>query len=425
MNPLLLLGSATHDNAGDLAMMQALIDCLRRDRPGRPLALLTRNPEHSASLLGLPCHLSPDPWLIAPGQTAPSRVRLIAAGLLFLIRLMLWRNGPRRLAARAVPPDLAAVFDRMASAHGLLVHGSGSFNSIFRRGWLYPKTFTALAARRLGVPVWMTSQGIGPFTHPLDRFMARVFFRLADRSGVRDGETSRREAIACGAPPDRIVFTGDDALRLAPADPAAIDSAWRAEGLPDHSPLLGINVRDASSYHPDFRDGGQAALAAALDRIIETRDVRVVFLPITFDPHDDDRAGARAVRERMRHADRTTLIEGRFPPDVLCGLAGRFDAVAGVSYHFLLFALDAAVPGLALTRNPYYAAKHEGLARLYTPGLSTVGWREDGTGELTAALLELLDHQEERRSALRAAVPRINEAAEAGWAEVLRHIDPA
>jgi colanic acid/amylovoran biosynthesis protein len=421
MNPLLIYGSATHDNAGDLAMMQALIDRIRRDLPALSLALLTRNPEPSAARFGIPCHPSHDPWLIAPHLPSPSRTRLVAAGLLFLLRLILWQHGPRRLADRLTPPGLRDAFTRLATCHGILVHGSGSFNSIFRRGWLYPKTFTALAARRLGRPVWMTSQGIGPFDHPLDRFIARLFFHTAAFTGLRDEEPSRSTALACGAPPERIVFTGDDALRLAPAHPGTVDAAWIAEGLPTGQSLLGLNVRNASSYHPGYRDGGDAALAAALDRIIEQRNAHIVFLPITYDPHDDDRTSAHAVRAHMRHPDHAWIVEGHYPPAVLRALIARMQAAAGVSYHFLLFALDAGRPALALTRNTYYAAKHQGLLDLYAPALATAPWTETATDALTTALLALLDQPESLRHTLHRQNQQIANRAEQGM-QHLHHL---
>jgi polysaccharide pyruvyl transferase WcaK-like protein len=80
------------------------------------------------------------------------------------------------LAARCTAATTVRSIEVMADAQAILVHGSGSLNSIFWRGWLYPKAITSLAARILGVPVVISSQGIGPWLGRLDRFMARIFF---------------------------------------------------------------------------------------------------------------------------------------------------------------------------------------------------------------------------------------------------------
>jgi len=362
LKPIVLYGSSTHDNEGDLAMIRGLIGWLKDNGFAGRLVLLTRNPDRSERDFGIPCHLSHDTQLLAaPADRPLCRARLACRGVGFLLQVALWKYAPASWHECLIPPAIRSAIVLLSECEAVVVHGSGSFNSVFWRGWLYPKAVTAVALRWLGTPLVMTSQGVGPFHHWFDRWMARRFLRVARVCGVRDGDASRREALALGAAPDRVVHTGDDSGLLPPAPPEAVDAALDAERVPRDRPLIGVNFRDAGSYARNFRDDGHAALASALDRLVESTEWHVLFLPITYDPPDDDRISADRVIALMKRPDRVSGLKLRYDAETLRGIAGRTTAFVGSSYHALLFALGAGIPVLALTKNSYYAAKHRGL----------------------------------------------------------------
>ena len=365
MSEIILYGSATHRNTGDLAMMHGLIDWLNRHGHRGQVALMTRNPVESEQEFGLPCFMSHDADLLAFGSHPPSRFRLIRNGLRWLLKVVVWRYASRRLAARSMTPSTLHALERLASAHALIVHGSGSFNSVFHIGWLYPKAITSIAVALLNVPIVMTSQGIGPFNHRADRWMARIFFQRARLIGIRDGDVSRQAARENGAQEDRIIHTGDDSELLPAATDDRITEVMRIEGIPNDGMLIGVNFRDASSYHPGYEDEGYEKLARVLDDLIDHHNARVVLIPITYDALDDDRKSAARVTEHMKRSDHVAVVKGVYDAALLRGLIGRMTIAVGSSYHFLLFALSQAVPSLALTKNPYYAVKHRGLLTLY------------------------------------------------------------
>lgn len=389
MRNIVLYGSATHRNAGDLAMMHGIITWLQQNGFDQRIQLLTRNPVESAAEFNIPCLESHDTALLAGPADHPSRLRLIKNGAVLLTRVALWRFISKRWVTRITPASTMRSIEAMADAKAILVHGSGSLNSIFWRGWLYPKAITSLGARILGVPVVMTSQGIGPLHGRLDRFMARIFFANTEFIGVRDGDFSGDAARACGAHAERIFHTGDDALLLPKAHDHLISECLWEHGVPADRPLVGVNFRDASSYQTGYRDEGYDELAAALDHMIEQHHTHVVFIPITYDPLDDDRKSAAMVIARMKQTRHVTNVTKVAETAVLRGLMGRMSIAIGTSYHFLLFALSQNVPTLALTKNAYYRTKHDGLMNLYNQS----AWRTDTSaaqGQILPRLMEKL-----------------------------------
>jgi colanic acid/amylovoran biosynthesis protein len=389
VKPIVLYGAATHDNEGDLAMMRGLIGWLAGHGYAGRLVLLTRNPDRSERDFAIPCRLSHDTRLLAaPEGRRVGRVRLAVRGLAFLIQVAVWKYAPA--ARRLLPSVTRDSIALLANSEAVVVHGSGSFNSVFWRGWLYPKAITAIALRWLGTPLVMTSQGIGPFSHPLDKWMARRFLGVARICGVRDGEASRGEAIRLGADPDRVIHTGDDSALLPAASLEAVDVALAAEGVPRDRPLLGVNFRDASSYSSDFREEGYAVLAAALDSLIEASELQVVFLPISYDLGDGDRESADRVAALMKPTHRISRLNRRHDATILRGMAGRMTAFVGTSYHALLFALSSGVPVLALTKNVYYASKHRGLLEWFGCAGARVDMDSIDAQTLADKILELL-----------------------------------
>ena len=236
----------------------------------------------------------------------------------------------------------------------MVVHGSGSFNSLWWYDWLYPKTACCLAGRVGGVPTVIASQGIGPLDNRLDRLVARVFFNSVACVGVRDGEASTSLARSLGARRATTWHTGDDSLLVKAESPLATDTALREARVPDEKLLIGVNFRDSSSYSPAHHEGGTGQLARLLDGLSDGSGAHVVFVPISYDTADDDRKSAAAVVNAMANQASASVLTAEHPAARLRAIVGRMHLCIGTSYHFLLFALSEGVPALGLYKNAYY-----------------------------------------------------------------------
>jgi polysaccharide pyruvyl transferase WcaK-like protein len=311
---------------------------------------------------------------------------------------------------------------QLRGARAVVVPGSGSMNSLWWHDWLYVKAAEVWCAKRYGVPVVMTSQGIGPaFHHWLDRWVAKSMFNACDYVGVRDDAQSKAILTALGVPPAKVIHTGDDALHVPPDDAAAARILSR---IPAGRVLVGLNVRDSHTYGRGYAKPRPKVWAQALDLLVaQGIDAHFVFIPISYDAQDDDRLAARQVRSKMVAQDRVTLVEEELDASVLRALAARMHVGTGISYHFLLFCLSAAVPALGMWQNPYYEHKQSGLFSLYGEqdcALSMAGQDPIEMAQLIRQLILERASRQRRLSTTSLALERVAQSADAKIAEVLQ-----
>jgi polysaccharide pyruvyl transferase WcaK-like protein len=377
---ILVLGGTTHHNRGDRAMHDGLLHWLATALPEVELVFLANNPQLTAEVLRVRSEASPDHLLAQPWtrQTATSTRQRIAT----LWRAMQWLRSD-------------TTFHRqLASARAVIIPGSGSMNSLWWHDWLYVKAAETLAARRAGVPVLMSSQGIGPaFTHWLDRYVARWMFNACALVGVRDAAQSGALLAAIGVHRQRVHHTGDDALLIAADAVPAV--RWMAD-IPPQRLRLGINLRDSSTYGRKYPKPTPALWAKALDSLLDQGvDVQLVFVPISYDQQDDDRVAARAVIRELRcDPSRVTLIEEELDATALRGVIATLHAGLGISYHFLLFCLAANVPVLGVWQNAYYQHKQQGLFRLYEMHDHALDVRQHDAATLSTCLIQLIHNRQ-------------------------------
>lgn len=402
---IVILGGTTHCNRGDRAMHEGLLRWLREVAPGSGLVFLAGNPEFTSEILGVESRLSPDATLAQSWTRAtPGSTRQ---------RLRAWWRGIR-FAAR--PP--VEFKDLMTRARAVFVPGSGSMNSLWWHDWLYVKAAEVHAARRAGARVFMTSQGIGPrFTHGLDRLVARGMFQHCTRVGVRDGGQSISLLRELGVDAKKCLHTGDDALLVEP-DFNAADCILA--GIPGDRMLIGLNVRDSSSYGRGYPKPAPQLWARVLEDLIgKGMNAHFLFLPVSHDRQDDDRVAAREVARHFGGgADRITLVEDELDAPVLRGLAARLQAAAGISYHFLLFCLAANVPAVGAWQNPYYRHKQEGLFRLYECPEAALELDRAEAGGLSSALLDIILRRDAISTRLAASNRKLAVTTDAARSEI-------
>jgi polysaccharide pyruvyl transferase WcaK-like protein len=161
----------------------------------------------------------------------------------------------------------------------------------------------------------------------------------------------RDRLLELGVSESRITVAADMAWLLPRANLAYGQNAMgtRTEA---GRPLIAVNL-NAEAWILARSPGLYATLAAALDRIIDAHNARVVFLfnEIREGP-SYDMATAEQVRRLMKRADAAfALPNDSFSPAEMMSIIGACAVAISTRYHFCLFAALQGVPFLALERS--------------------------------------------------------------------------
>jgi polysaccharide pyruvyl transferase WcaK-like protein len=388
------------NNKGDQAMLEGLVGWLKEVDPHSEITAYEMTPGALSPIKAVRPFPSPERFMLGiPGQHHGSkfqmliaRIRTIFRGIVFIARFFLYKLIGTRLQKESY---LHGFFHQILSADVLFFSGGGYVNGLWWSDGLYSKTFPALVARLAGVSVILTSQGLGPFQHPLDRFVAWLLFSSCVVIGVRDGEFSKTTVKSISSQSiARVINTGDDALLVSAASKLEITSIFLTEGIPNTAnELIVVNLRDSSSYQAGYEKPPFDIAAVVLDELLEHPGRHVVFVPISYHSEDGDRESASKIMKSMHHYDRASIISGQYSPSIIKGIIGQAHIAIGTSYHFLLFALSQNIPVLALYQDAYYKQKLEGLCAMYGQQQYCISLDGMDTKSLSKAAQTLLDQR--------------------------------
>lgn len=261
--------------------------------------------------------------------------------------------------------DLGSIVRAVESSDLVILGGGGLFHDYWgvdpetlltRRpfGITYYASFPYLATL-LDKPLMLYGVGVGPLQTEVGKTYTAQAFRQAHAATVRDAE-SKQLLEAIGVDPDHILVTADPAFSLRAAEPTEVSKLLRQARIPEHQrPIVGVVVRqwdvnvDPASW--------QAAVAAGLDRFVETEGGTILFVPFqqTHAPLTNDLAVANQIKSRMRYQASAHILEGDHPAAVRASALSLCDLVLGMRLHSLIFAVKGAVPAVGLVYDPKVA----------------------------------------------------------------------
>lgn len=320
-------------NAGDEAILSAMLAALRAEIPGVEIIVLSRDPARTAAEHGV--------------EAAP---RGLGRRLLAQVKLL------RR-------SDL------------LLCGGGGLLQDVYPARLLPASVFYYLAvcllAKLCGCRVMFYGQGIGPLRRRLARFLVRFAAERADLLAVRDpGSRDLLRGLGVRRP---IHVTADPVL------------AWRPEGrgvtaalgLSADRPFLAISLRpwpEEESWLP--------AVARVADRAVRAWGMVPVFLPFA---RGVDAPVCGRARALMAEGGRAVLLP-ELGPEELYEVVAAAGLVLGMRLHSLIFAALARVPMVGLAYDPKVAEFMTGLG--LPEGAKPLGASEEELWAAVAAARE-------------------------------------
>jgi len=296
MSNIVVSGYYGSKNAGDEAMLAAMIEVLSDLDPKVNITVISANPKDTAERHG--------------------------------VRAVSWIR----------------VFDILAALRraDLLISGGGSLLQNVTSGRsLYYYLGVIFLAQLVGTPVMLYAQGVGPVC---GRFARRLMTWISNRASlitVRDkGSLGELQSLAVTRP--HIEVTADPVLAIHPVDKGigrAILRAYHADGA---KPVVGISVREWREWRHY-----KQVIAAAADQIAEEFGARIVFLPMQY---PEDVKVAELIAGQTKHP--VTVLKDEYTTSELLSIAGNLDLLISIRLHALIFAGVMGVPMIGISYDP-------------------------------------------------------------------------
>lgn len=297
MSNIVISGYYGFGNAGDEAMLSAIIDAIRD----------VENDVHITVISGNPQETSKKHNIKAVGTFA-------AFGIFNAIR-----NA-----------------DLVISGGGSLLQDATSIRNTY-----YYLSIMGLA-KLLGKPVMLYSQGIGPLYRKSTKRAVRFMLKYVDGITVRDS-ISKNELHALGI--DDVEVTADAVLAMHKADldiGASILTKYNCTPIESGRKRVGVAVRswkDNTVY--------RQSLADVLTRLCIEQNTEIVFIPMS---HPDDTNEAKCIASLMKV--KSIVLEGPFTTEEQLSLSGNVDLMISIRLHALVFSSLMGKPVIGITYDP-------------------------------------------------------------------------
>lgn len=305
-NGIVICGAYGMGNAGDDAILEAIVGEMREIDPFMPITALSRTPETTRMKYGI---------------------------------------------------DSVHMFDifalrRIVKRTKLYLSGGGSLiqNVTSRRSlWYY--LYTISTAKKNGNAVMMYGCGIGPIVDNRDEERVRnILNRYVDVITLRES-ISLSELKSMGITGPKMIVSSDPALSLPGASADKIDAEFEKYGLNPDGKYVSFSVRDWEGFSQKAAIFGEAA-----DYVSDKLKLTPVFVLIN---SRDDRPATELCCQSM--VNNAVIIETPEDSSMMIGILSRMKAVVSMRLHGLIFAASQGVPLVGVSYDPKVTAFLESI----------------------------------------------------------------
>ena len=298
---VVICGAYGRGNAGDDAILEAILQEMRSIDPDMPVTVLSKDPKSTRLTY---------------------RVRSVSR-----MAVPVWQQAMRHAK--------------------LYINGGGSLiQDVTSRRSLWFYLLNIRAAKRAGCQVQMYGCGIGPVTRENHRKLAaNVLNRYVDIITLREPD-SQAELSAMGVTVPNIILTADPALTLPRASDDAIDSVMLRAGIPPRGRYLCFALRKWKGFEEKAPLFGRAAQYA-----YETYGLTPVFMSV--EKHQDPGANQLAAQGlTIPHY----FLDDAGGAGTIIGALSRMEAVVSMRLHALIFAAGQGIPLAGVVYDPKVSA---------------------------------------------------------------------
>lgn len=297
MSKIVISGYYGFANAGDEAMLTAIIKSLRSKESNVQLTVISGNPEFTAS-----------------------KYRV---------------NSIHRF-------NFLSIISALKESDLLLSGGGSLLQDVTSKRSLLYYLFIIGIGRFLNKKVMLFAQGIGPINSCFLRKLTKKVCSKADLITVRDTD-SLTELKRIGINDSKVQLTADAVLTLPKADTGQGKILLKQASVPLHKKLIVISVRQWQ------KNNYLTALAQGADILAEKYDAHIVFLPLQ---HAADKEICTLVQSEMKNSADSTVLDVKCDTEQFLSVIGNADLMIGMRLHALVFASVMEIPFAALSYDP-------------------------------------------------------------------------
>jgi polysaccharide pyruvyl transferase WcaK-like protein len=258
---------------------------------------------------------------------------------------MAYKHIVRRLKKRNADTEPFERFMKQVSeTDALIVTGGGFINDSFPRHAMLVLRLCQLFLR-LGKPVALFGQGIGPLKTPALRKVLAEVAQQATVFGLREGLYSPVLLKELGVTNPRVVTTGDD----------AIEFALQYTEIPTKN-SIGINIRVAP--YSGISEEVAMKILQSVEYAKNQLGCSLVAVPISWNAGDSDVSTLSFIEPEI-------CLDKPWSTQQLVDRVSECRVVITASYHAAVFALSQGCPVIAMVGSGYYDAKMKGLAKQF------------------------------------------------------------
>ncbi|QIK63019.1 polysaccharide pyruvyl transferase family protein [Leucobacter viscericola] len=263
---------------------------------------------------------------------------------------------------RETPEYAAATLAAIDASDAVVIAGGGNLNSKWAHH-IFERLTLKRAAEARGIPLYITSQTVGPELDAADRELLAEILSYARVFGAREGTTAQlmRELGGDGAP---VVHTLDDAILL---EPAELSSKQQNDlSLPERYIVGSFTFHSFSTglTHEEY----YRAVAALLDDAVATTDADILLLPHMGTLENADRSDQRSDvygHDRIVAHTRSGRVRSlpMMPARELLAVTASAMLTLSTRYHPVIFGVGVGTPAVGLVISYYSAVRVRGALR--------------------------------------------------------------
>ena len=298
---VVICGAYGFGNAGDEAILEAIVREMRSIDPNMPITVLSRRPKETRMACGVNAYHSFD----------------------------LLHMGPVMRGSK------------------LYINGGGNLmQDVTSRYSLWYYLYTIRKAKACGCAVQMYGCGIGPILYPGDqKTTAETINRCVDVITLREPD-SLRVLEEYGVSGPEILLSSDPALTLPPAPEVQVDRLLEANGIPLGGRYIAFVLRRWKGFEEKATAFASAAVYAYLNY-----ELTPVFVCI------NHRTDGEAAMQVTRHLSIPYyIIDQPLTSGMTIGVLSRMKVVLSMRLHGLVFAAGQGVPVAGVSYDPKVTA---------------------------------------------------------------------